>query len=121
MIGESEGKDSSAIDITKFRQLESNINEDFAREEVDSPAKGILLGNGYRLAEPAKRENEFTKKCLVNAARLGTALIRTRDLYDVVVHILDNPKDAAFKEKCRDAIEATSGELVTFPAPDRKD
>lgn len=118
MIGESEGKDSSAIDITKFRQLESNINEDFARDEVDSPAKGILFGNGYRLAEPAKRENEFTKKCLVNAARLGTALVRTRDLYEVVVHILDNPKDAAFKEKCRDAIEATSGGVVQFPLSD---
>jgi hypothetical protein len=53
LIGESEGKDNSAIDITKFRQLESNINEDFARDEVDSPAKGILFGNGYRLAEPS--------------------------------------------------------------------
>ncbi|WP_193369323.1 hypothetical protein [Pelagibius marinus] len=118
MIGESEGKDNSAIDITKFRQLESNINEDFAREDVDTPAKGVLFGNGYRLVEPGKRENEFTKKCLVNAQRLGTALVRSRDLYDVIVHALDNPKDEAFKEKCRAAIESTYGDVVIFPVAD---
>ncbi|BAQ44246.1 hypothetical protein [Methylobacterium aquaticum] len=52
MIGESEGKDNSAIDVTKFRQLESNIGEDLEREEITEPAKGVLFGNGFRLTPP---------------------------------------------------------------------
>lgn len=116
MIGESEGKDSAAIGISKFRQLESNVNEDFGRDGIDVPAKGILFGNGYRLTEPDKRENGFTKKCLTNAKRLGTALVRTTDLYRVVLHILDNSEDSKFKEECREAIESTEGDIVEFPA-----
>ncbi len=115
MIGESEGKDKSAIDISKFRQLESNINEDFEREEVDIPAKGVLFGNGFRLVPPQERAEQFTAKCLVNAKRLGTALVRTADLYKVAVHLLDNPDDEVFKESCRQAIEKTTGEVVNFP------
>jgi hypothetical protein len=117
MIGESEGKDTSAIDISKFRQLETNINEDFSRDEVDVPAKGVLFGNGYRLIEPEKRQSSFTQKCLINAKRLGTALVRTSDLYRVVLHILNNPKDEKFKQKCREAIERTRGDIVEFPTP----
>lgn len=118
MIGEAEGKDTTAVNISKFRQLESNINEDFERDEVEEPAKGILFGNGFRLTKPDQRESQFTAKCLTNAKRLGTALIRTSDLYDVVVHLLNHPSDEVFKEKCRDAIEKTSGEVVCFPKPE---
>lgn len=115
MIGESEGKDNTAIDISKFRQLESNINEDFSREETDVPAKGVLFGNGYRFIEPKKRPSSFTSKCLTNAKRLNTALVRTSDLYHVVLYILDNPTDKKFREKCREAIETTGGDIVEFP------
>lgn len=87
------------------------------REEVDTPAKGILFGNGFRLTPPEEREEQFTTKCLVNAKRLGTALVRTADLYKVAVHILDKPGDEAFKEACRLAIENTTGEVVSFPFP----
>ncbi len=114
MIGESEGKDSAAIGIAKFRQLESNIGEDFERDEIDLPAKGIIFGNAYRLIAPGKRKPFFTDKCLTNADRLGIALVRTVDLYDVVLHILDNPSDVEFVETCRDALENTSGNIVDF-------
>lgn len=117
MIGESEGKDNSAINITKFRQLETNINEDFARDEIETPAKGILFGNGFRFTKPDDREEQFTKKCLTNAQRLGTALVRTADLYSVALYVLNNPKDYEFKKACRDAIEGTSGSIVEFPSP----
>jgi hypothetical protein len=116
MIGEAEGKDTTAVNISKFRQLESNINEDFEREEVEEPAKGILFGNGFRLMQPDQRESQFTAKCLTNAKRLGTALIRTSDLYEVALHLLNHPSDAKFKAKCREAIESTKGDIVTFPA-----
>ncbi len=117
MIGESEGKDSSAIDISKFRQLESNIGEDFEREEVSQPAKGVLFGNGFRLSAPAARAEQFTQKSLTNASRLGSALIRTADLYAVAVHLLDHPEDDAFRATCRAALEGTVGGIVKFPDP----
>lgn len=115
MIGESEGKDTSAIDITKFRQLESNINEDFERDEIEVPAKGVLFGNGFRFTEPATRAEQFTAKCLTNAKRLHTALVRTSDLHAAVIHALDNPDDEEFRAACRAAIEDADGKIVVFP------
>ncbi|MCU4162301.1 hypothetical protein AiwAL_19865 [Acidiphilium sp. AL] len=117
MIGEAEGKDTSAIDIGKFRQLASNIQEDFAREKVDAPAKGLLFGNGYRLMPPENRGEQFTRKSLTNALLHGTALIRTADLYPVAVHLLDHPEDDDFRTACRAAIEDTAGAIVSFPNP----
>lgn len=117
MIGESEGKDNSAISITKFRQLETNINEDFERDEISAPAKGVIFGNGYRLTSPDEREEQFTDKCLTNAKRLKTALVRTSDLYNVVLYIHNNPKDESFKKACRNTLESTEGEVVVFPSP----
>jgi hypothetical protein len=115
MIGESEGRDSAAIDITKFRQLASNIEEDFAREDIELHAKAVLFGNGYRLTNPRERGDQFTSKCHTNAKRLGAALVRTADLYDVVVTILNNQYDQTFIEECRQAIEETAGGVVQFP------
>lgn len=115
MIGESEGKDSNAIDISKFRQLESNINEDFQREEINTPAKGVLFGNGFRFIEPPTRPEQFTAKCFTNAKRLGTALVRTSDLYSAALHALNYPHDEKFKSLCRESIEKTSGYTVQFP------
>lgn len=120
MIGESEGKDTSAIDVSKFRQLESNIGEDLEREDIEIPAKGIIFGNGYRLTSPSKRATQFTKKCLTNAKRLRTTLVQTTDLYKVAIHILNNPKDEKYKKGCRDAIEKTEGEIVSFPFHSQK-
>ena len=119
MVGESEGKDNSAVDIAKFRQLESNINEDFERESVAEHAKGVLFGNGFRLTRPSDRAAQFTDKCLKNSARLGTALVRTSDLHRAVVYALDNPDDEAFLGACRAAIENTSGGIVEFPVPNK--
>ena len=117
MIGESEGRDNSAIDITKFRQLESNIGEDLQREDVSEPAKGILFGNGFRLKSPDEREEHFTQKSITNSKRLGSSLVRTADLYFVVSYLLDHPNDEAFRSACRLAIEDTPGGIVKFPEP----
>ena len=115
-VGEVEGRDSRAIDINKMRQLEVNIHEDFARDEVSVPAKAILFGNGFRLTPPTGRTDEqFTAKCVTAAARNGTALVRTSDLYEVARALADHP-DADFATACRRAIFDTKGELVTFPA-----
>lgn len=117
MIGEAEGKDTSAIDIGKFRQLLSNIQEDFNREEIETHAKGVLFGNGHRLTAPDDRPDQFTKKCLKNAQLHGTALIRTADLYPIAIYLLDHPRDEKYKAACRAAIEDTEGAIIGFPKP----
>lgn len=115
-IGEVEGKDNRAINIDKFSQLERNLNADFAREDVDAYAKGVLFGNAYRLKPPDEREAPFTEKCLTAAARLGAALVRTSDLFEPCRYLRERP-DEAYAKMCREALLNTSGSLVTFPTP----
>ena len=114
LIGEAEGKDNKAINIDKLRQLEMNIHEDFARDGVDSMAKGILFGNAYRLSPLTERGDFFTGKCLIAAKRNGCALVRTPDLFLIAQYLSGNP-DAEFSKGCREAILSTSGEIVSFP------
>jgi hypothetical protein len=85
-IGECEGKDNTAINIDKFRQLAENIQADLQREEIEKPAIGILFGNGFRLVHPKDRPEQFTQKCLTSAKR-DTILVRTADLYPIVRYI----------------------------------
>ena len=114
-IGEVEGRDSRAIGIDKMRQLEVNILEDFDRDEVSKPAKGILLGNAFRLEPPSDRPAEhFTTKCFSAAERNRTALIRTCDLFHVAKALADKPNEQ-FAASCREAILNTEGKEVEFP------
>lgn len=113
-IGEAEGKDNSAINIDKFRQLESNIQEDLQRDEVNEPAIGILFGNGYRLTAPQQREEQFTEKCIKNAERLNAVLVRTFDLFKVVRYVKEN-NDKKFAKECRKAMLKSRGKIVKFP------
>ena len=117
MIGEAEGKDNSAIGIDKFRQMESNIYEDFQREDITEIASGILFGNGFRMLDPKQRDTQFTDKCLINAKRLKTVLVQTSDLYPIATYLQDHPEDENFKEKCRGVLENASGDIAVFPLP----
>jgi len=114
-IGECEGKDNSAINIDKFRQLSENIQADLQRENVDKPAIGILFGNGFRLTAPRDRQDQFTRKCLLSAKR-GTILVRTMDLYPVVRYVRET-NNQGYMRLCRDAILRSLGSVVEFPAP----
>lgn len=113
-IGETEGKDKAALNIEKFRQLESNIQEDLQREEVTEPAIGILFGNGSRLTDAEQRKEQFTDKCIKNAERLNSILVRTSDLFKVVKYIKEN-NDKSFAKECRRAILQSKGKIVKFP------
>ena len=113
-IGEAEGKDSSAINIEKFRQLEGNIQEDLARPEVSAPATGILFGNAFRLDAPDSRGEFFTEKCMRNAARLNAVLIRTPDLFSVARYLRTTP-NVDFAARCRKAVLNARGKIVDFP------
>jgi hypothetical protein len=103
-IGECEGKDNRAIDISKFRQLADAIHEDFVRDEVSNEAIGILFGNPHRLIKPSDRIDYFTKKCLDGAKRRSYALIKTPDLFNVIKYLLEN-KNEGYQIKCREAIK----------------
>jgi hypothetical protein len=113
LLGEVEGKDTKAINISKLRQLEMNILEDLDREEVESPAKGVLFGNPYRLTAIPDRPDPFTEKCLKSAQRSSTALVFTPDLF-LVAQYLSNHRDAQFAAKARKTILNSVG-LVKFP------
>jgi len=113
-IGEAEGKDTTAINIDKFRQLSLNIHEDAQREEIEEPAIGILFGNGFRLLEPAKREEQFTTKCITVAKTSNCILIRTINLFEISKYVLES-KDTVFAKNCRDAIKNSIGKIVDFP------
>lgn len=116
-IGEVEGRDNKAIGIDKMRQLEVNILEDFERDEVTQPAKGVLFGNAFRLTPPPDRPvDHFTAKCMTAAERNGTALIRTCDLFEVAKALADNT-DPDFDAACRRAILNAHGKEVEFPLP----
>jgi hypothetical protein len=113
-LGEVEGKDSKAINIDKHSQLERNINEDFEREEVTEHAHGVLFGNAYRLTPLIERGDFFTDKCISAAKRMGTALVRTPDLFEVGRY-LRSSQDEEFAARCRNSILNTKGGIVCFP------
>lgn len=113
-IGECEGKDNKDIDITKFRQLNDSLAEDFEREEVQEKAFGLIFGNPQRLLDIQERTLNFTEKCKNAAKRENIGLIITADLFNVVKYLIEN-KDESFQKKCRDAIESQLGDIIKFP------
>ena len=119
-IGEAEGRDNKPINVDKMRQLADNINQDFSRDEVSEPAKGVLFGNAHRLTQPQDRPAEhFTAKCMQVAERNGTALIRTCDLFEVAKALTDE-SDAKYAASCRKVIFDTAGKVVRFPTPPKR-
>lgn len=115
-LGEVEGKDSKAINIDKFSQLERNLQEDFARESVTEYAKGVLFGNAERLNALNERGEAFTAKCVTAAKRVHVALVRTADLFDCVRYLKTNP-DVDYAKVCRQKIFEADGIVVVFPPP----
>jgi len=114
-IGECEGKNEKDVDIAKFRQLLESLNADFAREEVQEKAFGILFGNAQRLIDPEKRTLDFTQKCKIGADREKIALVKTADLFNVAQFLKEN-KDDKFQKECRTAIHNGLGKIVVFPS-----
>jgi hypothetical protein len=113
-IGECEGKNEKAIDIEKLRQLIESMNADFAKEEVQEKAFGILFGNPQRLISPEQRTQDFTQKCKTGASREKIALVKTIDLFYIAKY-LNETNNEDFKQKCREVIHAGLGKIVVFP------
>ena len=113
-IGECEGKDNRAIDISKFRQLLDLLNEDFEREEVNEKAYGLLFGNPLRLSEPVDRKYDFTEKCIRAANRENIGLILTSDLFVITKYLFENDNEE-YKSLCRAEIFKQLGGVIKFP------
>lgn len=114
LIGEAEGKDDKPVNVTKLRQLALNVHEDFARDDVETLAKGVLFGNGYRLTAIAERGDPFTDKCQSASQASSAALVSTPDLFLVAKYLSEN-SDPDFAKRCREAIGSAVGR-VSFPA-----
>lgn len=113
-LGEVEGKDAKAVNIDKLSQLERNVSEDFARDEVAEAATGVLFGNAFRLMPPDEREDFFTQKVLSGAQRSRVALVRTTDLFIAARYVRESG-DNDFSAACRRAIAEGAGGIVSFP------
>lgn len=116
-LGEAEGKDTKAINIAKFSQLERNLQEDFARDGVEEFAKGVLFGNAFRLSPVTERGEYFTAKCVSAAQRSGIALVCTPDLFAPAAYLKEHPRSKRYAAQCRKAIFGAHGSVVKFPAP----
>ena len=114
-IGEVEGRDNKAVDVKKASQLHRNISEDFARDDVDEMAIGVLFGNPFRLQPPEEREASFTRKVITFAETVRLVLVKTPDLFVAARHV-KNSGDMAYAERCREALAAGRGSVVRFPA-----
>jgi hypothetical protein len=118
-LGEVEGKDSKAVDVSKISQLMRNLTEYLSKEEVTDPAKGILFGNGYRLTEPKDREIGFTDKCIKVSLHSNIVLVHTHELFPIVNYLNENTDDS-FKLLCRKALLQTASGIVKFPEIPKK-
>ena len=116
-LGEAEGKDRKPINIDKFSQLERNLQEDFARDDVTDYAKGVLFGNAFRLMPLSERGEYFTDKCVSAAKRVRAALVRTPDLFAPAKYLKENPTDTDYAKQCREAIFCSEGDIVIFSPP----
>lgn len=115
-LGEIEGKDNSAINVDKFRQLSSNLDEDFEKNE--KYPKGVLIGNGYRLIDPkTPRPCQFTEKVIAGAKSKKFALLTTEELFNAIIYCLEKSDDLEFKQTCRKKILETFGEIIKFDFP----
>ncbi len=114
MLGEAEGRDSKAIAIGKITQLERNVAEDFARDDVKEHAHGVLFGNPQRLVDPAERTETFTEKCIFSAKRNRFALVLTHTMFEPAAYV-EESGDNDYAAACRAVITAAKGQVVEFP------
>ena len=91
-----------------------SLNEDFAREDIEDKAFGLLFGNPQRLLPVNERKELFTTKSLKGAEREKIGLILTSDLFLLTKYLTENI-DPKFKKTCREVIYNGLGGLIKFP------
>lgn len=115
-IAEVEGKDSDAIHVDKLDQLSRVVDEDFDRQ--GEYARGVLIGNPYRLLKPEERGVPFTEKAVKTARQKRFGLLTTAELFRASTYILEHRNNELFKKDCRIKILNAEGEEVQFQIPE---
>lgn len=114
LLGEAEGKDNKAVEISKLRQLLMNREEYFGKN--GHYPKGVLFGNPQRLLPLAERTEIFTAKCKSSAKEHRFSLVLTTELFWAAKYVKET-ENTIFATECRKAIIETEGEIVQFPTP----
>ena len=109
-VGEVEGKETKAVDVNKLSQLERIMAEDYERPEVSEYARGILVGNAYRLTAPSERGPPFTDKVLSAAERRGILLVDTNELFSVCRAAING--DEKLRQRARETLVKAQGGQV---------
>ncbi len=106
-IGEIEGSDGM-IDLRKFRQLYHYVGDE-GLEGRDH--KGLLIGNGYRLTEPAapERAQQFSPHALRGVTKQNFCAVPCTELFRAVCNVLERPEDEDLKARIRRSILETVG------------
>jgi hypothetical protein len=106
-LGEVEGSEG-VIDVDKYRQLLDYV-EGEALEGRDH--KGILIGNGFRLLDPAapERRAQFSEHAQRGSARNHFCLLPTTELFKAVCAVLESPDDETLKATIRDSLLTNTG------------
>jgi hypothetical protein len=106
-LGEVEGSEG-IIDVDKYRQLLDYVEAE-ALEGRDH--KGILIGNGFRLLDPAapERQAQFSGHAQRGAVRNHFCLVPTTELFKAVCAVLESPEDETLKATIRESLLTTTG------------
>jgi len=106
---------NETVKIDKISQLLKNIANFLVQEGV--PAKGILVGNPFRLEELPNRppknsqKNLFSDQVLSTAEMHNISVLLTTDLYQIVCLILDNKLTTQQTKSLRERIFQGKGLL----------
>jgi hypothetical protein len=97
------------IGLDDLRQVVTNTLDDLKITKESKSKRAILVGNGFRLYPPSKRDINkiFEQHVRDSANRQSVALLNTVDLYDLVVKVLE--KEDIDLEEIQKVILNTNG------------
>jgi hypothetical protein len=101
LVGEIGATDNSQIDVIKYRQLFSYVEDEF---EKGTTCKGILVANAFIETDPQERQVQFTEHVIEACKRQRYCMITTQTLFEIVKHILSKGTEFDLKQLKSDII-----------------
>ena len=108
IVAETKGRETG-IKKSDARQLEDWVSSEHFGDDDEAEAKGILVGNAWRLTAPEDREAAFSPNVVDYSTPRGHCLITTVQLLDIVEDVLEDESRAEAHVK---NIMKTSGVYV---------
>lgn len=109
-IAEVEGTEG-IVDVWKHRQLLEYVETEAQEGRTH---KGILVGNGFRLAplDSPERNNQFSEHVIRGAQRNGFCLLPTTELFKAVCAVLEDAQNLELKKSICDSLFSVVGTWV---------